>query len=65
MLKKKNINQACCYVLDKIKLDNNKRNAVIYGSRAKSIKSVLEKILPASYVSWGEIDDKKISIITA
>ena len=63
-VEEKDINQASNYILSKIKLDVNKRNAIIYRSGVKSIKSELEKLLPKTYVSWDKIDDKKISIIT-
>lgn len=59
-----NINQAISYILDKFHSVISKRNVIIYRNGVRSIRNELQNRLMSYDISWDEINDKKISIIT-
>lgn len=59
-----NINQAISYILDKSHSEISKRNVIIYRNGVSSIRKELQNSLMGYDISWDEINDKKISIIT-
>lgn len=59
-----NINKAISYILDKLHSEISKRNVIIYRNGVRSIRNELQNRLMSYDISWDEINDKKISIIT-